>query len=63
MADERPLAAAQRRLGRPGRPRKAQVSQGSAPLPGPPLARLAEVGEPAVYPIQPRLLDVEGAAA
>jgi hypothetical protein len=63
MADERPLAAAQRRLGRPGRPRKAQVNQGGAPLSGPPVTRLGDTGVPAVCPPEARLLDVEGAAA
>lgn len=59
-----PLAAAQKRLGRPGRPRKDRgtlVEDTGALLPAPSKSRAHTTHVPVVCP--PRLLTVHGAAA
>jgi hypothetical protein len=69
MADERPLASAQRRLGRPGRPRKtpAEALTGhTAGTPSAPTRMDAAAARGSTVPqasaLAPRVLDVDGAA-
>lgn len=56
MSDPLALAAAQRRLGKPGRPRAASPSLS-------PQAETREAKAPSASVIAPRLLDVDAAAA
>jgi hypothetical protein len=69
MADERPLAAAQRRLGKPGRPRKTPAEASTGHTTGTPsaptrmntaAARGSTVQQASA--LAPRLLDVDGSA-